>query len=165
MKIKRARPIEKDNEKDDSDQSSLSSSKKLDQKPEPTPEREKKTSKNTLYLAIIVVFIVLASVFYYFGFSKGLQQPYQQPFQQPSGTSGTTPTTSGQGTATSVGGFCNKDSDCFVAYCKGQAKDCINATKMATYANDNCNTYSDFFVENKQDASTCGCVQNACTMK
>jgi hypothetical protein len=122
--------------------------------------RQKKKSKNISYLAIIVVIILFVFAIYYF--SKGLQQPYQQPSQQPSGT---TPTTGGQGAAASVGGFCKKDSECFVAYCKGQAKDCINATQMATYANDNCNRYTDFVVENKQDYSVCACVQYACTLK
>jgi len=119
--------------------------------------RQKKTSKNISYLAIIVVIIMFVFIIYYF--SKGLQQPYQQPYQQPSET---TPTTSGQGAAASVGGYCKTKYECFITSCKGQTEDCVNTTQLTFYSK-KCNSYPDWVV-GRQDTSRCACVQNACTM-
>jgi len=119
--------------------------------------RQKKTSKNISYLAIIVVIIMFVFVIYYF--SKGLQQPYQQPYQQPSET---TPTTSGQGAAASIGGYCKTKYECFITSCKGQTEDCVNTTQLTFYSK-KCNSYPDWVV-GRQDISRCACVQNACTM-
>lgn len=121
--------------------------------------RQKKTSKNISYLAIIVVIILFVFAIYYFSLSKGLQQPNQQPDQQPSGT---TPTTSGQGAAASVGGYCKTKYECFITSCKGQTEDCVNTTQLTFYSK-KCNSYPDWVV-GRQDISRCSCITNACTM-
>ena len=117
-------------------------------------KRSKKTKSNNIYLPIIVLIaIVFVLAFYYFNSAKG--------FQFSEENRNTNPLT--QGTRISIGGFCKADSECFITYCKGQSRDCINSTQMATYSN-NCKSYSDWVVENNQDPSVCSCIQNACTM-
>jgi hypothetical protein len=118
-------------------------------------------NKKTNYSLYVAFFVILAFVLVivYLAGSLGKPQPNAGNLNenQPSNTQ--------PEIKTSIGGYCKRDSECFVAYCKGRTKDCINVTQMATYANDNCNNYSDFVVENKQDYSVCGCVQGACTLK
>lgn len=119
----------------------------------------KKTNRHNFYLLVFVLVIFLAFIVYYFNFFH--QQPQvNEPAQQ----NQVTPTQQVTTPINVPGGSCTKDSQCFIAYCKGQTKDCINVTQTATYANDKCRTYSDFVLENKQDYSVCACVQYACTI-
>jgi len=64
-----------------------------------------------------------------------------------------------------VGGFCKRDSECFITTCRdSQIKDCVNTTQLTDY-HENCKIYSDWIVE-MQDPSECACIQNVCkTMK
>lgn len=115
--------------------------------------------KKVNYSFYIVFFVVLAFVLvivYIFG-----------NFGNPTygGTSNENQATNNPQTETraSIGGFCKINSECFITYCKGQSRDCINSTQMATYSQ-NCKSYSDWVVENNQDPSVCSCIQNACTL-
>jgi hypothetical protein len=110
----------------------------------------------SLYIAFFVVLAIVLAVVYIF---SNVGNPNY------GGTSNENQATNSPqtGTRTSIGGFCKLNSECFVTYCKGQSRDCINSTQMATYSQ-NCKSYSDWVVENKQDYSVCSCVQNACTL-
>jgi hypothetical protein len=106
---------------------------------------------------IAVVLIVI----YYFSTNQGTQ-PYVNSGESPGVSPPSSPNQPTQPTV--KGGGCTKDSECFITYCKGQTKYCVNTSQYINYYK-NCKTYSDWIVENKQDASSCGCVQNACTLK
>jgi len=114
-----------------------------------------KTNKNKLVLPIILVFVFVA-VFVYIIFSSAKKE-------QPSGGTTEGPLTPSTAIPATVGGYCKKDSECFLSYCKGQTEDCINATQMAVYPK-NCRTYSDWIIE-KQDYTRCACIQSACTIR
>lgn len=57
---------------------------------------------------------------------------------------------------------CQISSQCFITYCKGQEKRCVNTTTFSDYSK-NCMSYSDWVVET-QDTSECACVSNVCKM-
>ena len=116
-------------------------------------------NKKVNYSLYIAFFVVLAFVLVVVYIAGNLRSPTY------GGTSNENQTTNNPQTETrtSIGGFCKKDSECFINYCKGQSKDCINSTQMATYSV-NCKSYSDWVVENTQDPSVCACSQNYCTM-
>ena len=116
---------------------------------------KKKINKYNIYLGTFVLIIILMIIIYYSSFiqiSKELEgyQENQIPMI-------TTPS------QIVVGGFCKRDSECFITTCKdSQIKDCVNTTQLTDY-NKNCKTYSDWIVE-KQDPSKCACIQNSCKM-
>jgi len=119
-------------------------------------ENKKKPSRHNFYLLLLVVAIFLSFVVYYFNF---FQQPQNN---EPTPQNQVTPTQQVTTPINVPGGSCNKDSQCFMTFCKDQTEDCVNTTQLSSYSK-NCKTYSDWVVE-KQDTSRCSCVQNACTM-
>ena len=118
-------------------------------------QAKKKKTNYSLYVAFVIIAFVLIAVYIFS--SLGNLQPYA------GNTNGNQPAIT-QPETRSTGGFCKTRFECFITSCKGQAQDCINATQMATYANDKCGTSSDWNEGVTQNSSRCTCIQNACAM-
>ena len=114
-------------------------------------KKEKRINKYTVYLGTFVLIVILILVIYYSRFvqiNKKIEN--QEEILLP------------KTELTIEKGFCKKNSECFITYCKGSEKDCVNTTQLSIYSK-NCKTYSDWVVE-KQDFSRCSCIRNFCTM-
>ena len=120
--------------------------------------KQKKTNRHNLYLGIVALIIVISLFVYYFNFIQGQQYYYDNEQKE---IPGTTTITEEQRKMT-TGGFCKKNSECFLTYCKGKTENCINTTQLSVYSR-NCKSYSDWVLE-EQDFSRCACVQNACAL-
>lgn len=121
--------------------------------------KNKKINKYNVYAAIFSLVIVVLLLFYYSSLSNVKPSENVQKGDQI-----TVPKTETLPQIIVTGGNCKRNSECFVSYCKGQSKDCINSTQTAAYSKTICKTYSDWIIENKQDYSKCACVQNVCKM-
>lgn len=115
---------------------------------------KEKVNKYTIFLGTFVLIIILMLVVYYSSFIQVSEDFDSYKKAQPQTIIGP---------ETITGGFCKRDSECFITTCKdSQIKDCVNTTQLTDY-NKNCKTYSDWIVE-KQDPSKCACIQNSCKM-
>jgi hypothetical protein len=117
-------------------------------------EQKKKFKINPVLIAAIAIVLVLAAAYYF-------NAPAAQ--NNPKIESGNQQTTIGpQASQPSVGGNCERNNECFVTYCKGEERSCVNVTELSGYSK-KCRTYLDWVVS-RQDSSTCSCVNNVCTM-
>ncbi len=114
---------------------------------------KKKINKYNIYLGTFVLIIILMIIVYYSSFIQIIKEP--EIFQETQTLTITTP-------SEIVGGFCKRDSECFITQCKDNEKDCVNTTQLTDYSK-NCKTYSDWIV-GTQNISKCACIQNSCTM-
>jgi hypothetical protein len=117
-------------------------------------EQKKKFKINPVLIAAVLVVLILAAAFYFKAPAGQTPQKVESNNQQ---------TTVGQQSSQpSVGGNCERNNECFVTYCKGEEKSCVNVTELSDYSK-KCKTYLDWVVS-RQDSSTCSCVNNVCTM-
>lgn len=115
---------------------------------------KEKVNKHTVFLGTFVLIIILFLIAFYSSFIQISKESETYKETQ-------TPTTI-PGYETVSGGICERDSQCFITYCRGNPEDCVNTTQLSDYSK-NCKTYSDWIVE-KQDPSKCACIQNFCKM-
>jgi hypothetical protein len=111
----------------------------------------KKPNFNPVIILAVLMVLILAAIYY------STLKPMQTY-----GNNQQTTTPDATGTASVEGGTCKNNYQCFITYCKGQEKSCVNITQLSGYS-ENCRTYSDW-VTDVQDSSKCACVQNLCGM-
>ena len=117
--------------------------------------KAKKPRFNPIIIVILAVLVIIAlGVAFYSPKTPGAQIHDEQDEQQP--------TFPGAPVTSAVEGICQKNNQCFITYCKDEAKRCVNTTQLTGYSS-NCKTYSDW-VTDVQDYSKCACVQNVCKM-
>ncbi|NIO44671.1 MAG: hypothetical protein GTN36_03915 [Candidatus Aenigmarchaeota archaeon] len=128
-------------------------SKNITKKKEIKKVEEKRINRTTIFLATFVLIIILILVVFYSSFIQVITEPGRDSIR-------TQPDTIIKPETMLKGEFCERDSHCFITYCKGGSEECVNTTKLSDYSK-NCKTYSDWVIE-RQDSSKCACVQNAC---
>ena len=115
---------------------------------------KEKVNKYTIFLGTFVLIIILFLIVFYSSFiqiSRKSEKYHRET--QPQITSGYEIVS---------GGICERDSQCFITYCRGNPEDCVNTTQLSDYSK-NCKASSDWIIE-MQDSSKCACVQNVCKM-
>ncbi len=133
-------------------------SKIIPQKKQIKKLEKKKFNKYNIYLGTFSLIIILILIVFYSSFNQMIKEQEVEKNKEIR-----TPITTTTFETSMLGGFCKRDSQCFITTCKeSKVKDCINTTQLTDY-HKKCETYSDWIIE-RQDSSKCGCVQNACKM-
>jgi hypothetical protein len=116
-------------------------------------QKSKAQKKNPtgMIVAVAAVFLVLIAAMAIIGGNGSNQQNFMP---MPNGNQNIAPPV--------VHDACQTNSQCFITYCKGQEKRCVNTTSFSSYSK-NCQSYSDWVMET-QDASECACIDSVCKM-
>ena len=114
------------------------------------PKQAKKTQGPMAYFAVAAIFLVLLAAIVMLG-NNNSQETYASGQEDE------------QKIAPPVSqDACNTNSQCFITYCRGQDRRCVNTTTLSSYSK-NCASYSDWVIET-QVSGDCACVDGMCEM-